>query len=281
MISRESFWVKIAVSFSISSSSEGFSYLQTKKHIFSCFCVAGVLTLSSCRDPCPRPAWWAPRGLADHSLGLRASGKKCLLSSEQLGAPGKQQIISTCNRMERRRTSFPLALQEERGSVTIHFNTLADLPSAQVQAVTAAFQTHLRLPVGPLSVLVESMGGEDSGHSLLPSPQRACLLPRERAIDVFANSVSPCQLVTHSYPALGDRRVPQGPQALSQQEETAVILAKGQNVPERKGTATSEQKPAAPRPPPPTPQKATAPGMFSQTPCRGWRHALYLNWRTW
>lgn len=144
--------------------------------------------------------------------------------------------------------------------------------------MTAAFQTHRRLPVGPLSVLVESMGGEHSGHSLLPSPQRACLLPRERAIDVFANSVSPCQLVTHSYPALGDRRVPQGPQALSQQEETAVILAKGQNVPERRGTAASEQRPAAPRPPPPTPQKAAAAaGMSSQTPCRGWRHSLYLN----
>lgn len=61
------------------------------------------------------------------------SGKKCLLSSEQLRAPGKQQLISTCNRMERRRTSFPLALQEERDSVTIHIhlNTLADLPSAR------------------------------------------------------------------------------------------------------------------------------------------------------
>lgn len=42
-----------------------------------------------------------------------------------------------------------------------------------------------------------------------------------------------CQPVTHPHSALGDRRVPQGPQALTQQEETMILLAEGQNVPER------------------------------------------------
>lgn len=165
--------------------------------------------------------------------------------------------------------------------MTIHFNTLADLPSARVQAVTAAFQTRRRLPVGPLSVLVESMGGEDSGHSLLPSPQRACLLPRERAIDVFANSVSPCQLVTHSYPALGDRRVPQGPQALSQQEETAAILAKGQNVPERRGTAAMSRDQLLPGPTPNPPESNSIRHVFTDTLQRLETRPAFKLWRTW
>lgn len=42
-----------------------------------------------------------------------------------------------------------------------------------------------------------------------------------------------CQPVTHSHPALGDRRVPPRPQAITQQEETMILLAKGQNVPQR------------------------------------------------
>lgn len=42
-----------------------------------------------------------------------------------------------------------------------------------------------------------------------------------------------CQLMTHSHQALRDRRVPQGPQAITRQEETTILLAKGQNVPQK------------------------------------------------
>lgn len=64
------------------------------------------------------------------------------------------------------------------------------------------------------------------------SPARLAPAPRVTT-DVFAASVSLCQLVTHSHSALGDRKFPRGPQALTQQEETVTVLAKGQNVPER------------------------------------------------
>lgn len=63
----------------------------------------------------------------------------------------------------------------------------------------------------------------------------------------FANSVSPCQLVTHSHSALGDRKFPRGPQALTQQAETVTVLAKGQNVPERE----EAEEPGGGRLPPP------------------------------
>lgn len=42
-----------------------------------------------------------------------------------------------------------------------------------------------------------------------------------------------CQLMTHSHQPLRDRRVPQGPQAITQQEETTILPAKGQNVPQK------------------------------------------------
>ena len=42
-----------------------------------------------------------------------------------------------------------------------------------------------------------------------------------------------CQLVTHSHRASRDRRVLQGPQAITRQEETTILLAKGQNVPQK------------------------------------------------
>lgn len=76
-----------------------------------------------------------------------------------------------------------------------------------------------------------------------------------------------CQPVTHSYSALGDRRVPQGPQALTQQEETMIRLAEGQNVPERIRRGSESWQGWLPGAPLPVESRSLARGVFSQTPC--------------
>lgn len=112
-------------------------------------------------------------------------------------------------------------------------------------------------PAGPRPVL-RVQGRAGRGHRLL-SPSG--LAPAPRASDgCVCQLCAPVPAVTHCHPALGHRRVPGGPQTLTQQEETAITLAEGQNVPEREEPGS--WRTAAPSAPAPRQQLAL--GVFSQ-----------------
>lgn len=143
--------------------------------------------------------------------------------------------------------------------------------SAQNARSRCASRVPQAVPAGPLPAL-RVQGSE--GHRLLLSLQQDWLLLWEGAIDVFANSVSLCQPVTHCHPVPGDR-VPAVPQALPQQEETAIILAEGQNVPKREKSG-SRQEWAAPSPPH-TPESSSLLSHVLTDSLLKPGHSLYLN----